>query len=115
LLRQTVLVLDDELVLAAMGRVLTLLGYPVLQARSAAEALTALGAHPEIGLLITDMWPPGTSGEAVAARARELRPDLRVLFVSSKDRPSQGSFLRKPFTVGMLAAKLDLCGLAGSW
>jgi DNA-binding response OmpR family regulator len=111
---QTILVLDDDLVLPAMARALTLLGYHALQARSEAEVMAVLRAHPEVQLLITDLRPHGIQGEAVARQARALMPQLKVLFLSCRDRPSRGPCLRKPFTVETLAEKVRAVLVAAS-
>jgi PAS domain S-box-containing protein len=81
---ETVLVVEDEEpVLDVASRILTLHGYHVLVARSGAEAFAVLDGHPgSIDLLLTDVVMPGITGEEVAARVSELRPAIRVLYMS---------------------------------
>jgi PAS domain S-box-containing protein len=81
---ETILVVEDdadlrETVIAA----LTQLGYRALSAANAAAALRILAGPEEIDLLFTDvMMPGGMLGPALAKRARELRPNIDVLFTT---------------------------------
>jgi CheY-like chemotaxis protein len=103
-----VLVEDDAGVRDVARRILGRLGYRVLAAGDAATGLDLLsGASRRVDLLVTDVVMPGMSGPELAARARDVRPDLPVLFVSGyPDRPEaegQGPLLAKPFTPDALA------------
>jgi two-component system cell cycle sensor histidine kinase/response regulator CckA len=109
---------DEEAVGALARRVLVAHGYTVLQASSAAEALSAM-SDPEQGidLLLTDMvLPGGTQGGELADAARAMRKDLAVLYMSgySRDSSIHGAqldegvnFLQKPFTSNELVAKVQ--------
>ena len=81
---ETILVVEDEdLVLDVASRILTRHGYRVLAARGGAEALELIGEHREtIHLLLTDVVMPGLTGKQVAERVTELRPGIRVLYMS---------------------------------
>jgi len=100
------LVEDDSAVRESMRRILEQEGYGVLQARNAGDALTACRNHSgTIELLISDVLLPGMGGHQVAQRVRQLRPEIRVLFISgyhrqSCDQTDRGKilFFRKPFT-----------------
>jgi PAS domain S-box-containing protein len=77
------LVEDDPGVRSAMLSILRSRGYVVLEARNGGEALLACRQHREsIDLLITDVVMPGMNGAKVAERVKEMRPGLKVLFVS---------------------------------
>lgn len=77
-----ILVVDDEPEVRAMtSRILRDAGYRVIEAGSGAEALAhagALGAD----VLLTDVIMPETSGSELADRLLELRPELKVLYMS---------------------------------
>ena len=76
-----VLVVDDDTsVLAIVER--TLSDYRVSTARDAAEALAILSAQNRIDLLITDYLMPVMTGEELAHRARDLRPNLKILVLT---------------------------------
>ena len=113
---EVVLVVDDQAEVRRMSvEALVSLGYGVLEADGAEAALGVLTAHPEIGLLFTDVMMPGTNGWKLADLARGLRPGLPVLFTTGYVRQSiEGDgllapgvhLLGKPFTVAALAAKV---------
>jgi PAS domain S-box-containing protein len=111
----TALLVDDEaLVRASTAEMLADLGYSVVEAASAEEALRLMrsGVRPDV--LVTDHLMPGMSGTDLARHAREARRDLPVLIVSgyadldgiAPDLPR----LIKPFRSNELAVALQ--GLA---
>nr|MBA3553467.1 PAS domain S-box protein [Gemmatimonadales bacterium] len=75
---ETVLVVEDEEAVRALARrVLASRGYRVLEAGSAADALTlAAEAREPIDLLLTDVVMPGMGGPALAERLARGRPGL---------------------------------------
>jgi CheY-like chemotaxis protein len=81
---ETILVVDDEpLVRMVAIDVLEEHGYRVLDAGDGPEALRMLRSDARIDLLVTDVGlPNGMNGRQVADAARELRPGLKVLFVT---------------------------------
>jgi PAS domain S-box-containing protein len=111
-----VLVVDDEPAVREFSvQALTELGYRVLEADGAEAALQLLDAHPEINLLFTDVVMPGLNGRQLADRARERRPELKVLFTTGYTRNAvvhngvldPGVHLvGKPFTVEELAQRV---------
>ncbi len=126
---ETILLVEDEaLVRQVAQEALVGLGYTVLSARSGIEALELTSGYPgPIHLLVTDLVMPQMSGREVARRIHELRPELRVLYVSGygdnsalqPGLPDAGiSFLPKPFTPRTLGASvralLDAALEAGS-
>jgi CheY-like chemotaxis protein len=80
----TILVVeDDEEVLAVTAESLTGLGYQVVTAVDAAGALEILKSDQPIDLLFSDVViPGGTSGAQLTVKARQLRPELKVLLTS---------------------------------
>ena len=107
----TALLVDDEdLVRASTADMLTDLGYAVVEAPSAEEALRLIrnGVRPD--LLVTDHLMPGMNGTDLARIARSERPGLQVLLVSgyaeaegiAPDLPR----LTKPFRSDELANRL---------
>ena len=116
--RPTVLLVEDrEGLRAIIGDVLTAIGYRPCPARSPEHALEILAdASASIDVLLTDVLMPRIGGAELAARARAVRPGLRVLFMSGfapdpEDRRAfgadGGAFLQKPFSPDELGAKLD--------
>jgi CheY-like chemotaxis protein len=82
---ETVLVVEDELVLREMARdFLTACGYRVLEAGSGRQALQVWGEHRSaIDLLLTDMkMPEGISGMELAEKMVAEQPGLQVVFTS---------------------------------
>ncbi len=114
---ETILVVEDDVGVRLNTReMLEELGYRTVEAGTANAALDALRKHPQIRLLFTDIGlPGGMNGQRLAERARELRPDLSVLFATGYARNAlmrdghleEGvQLLTKPFTYVALAAKL---------
>jgi two-component system, cell cycle sensor histidine kinase and response regulator CckA len=114
---ETILVVDDqESVRELAAECLRSQGYMVLLAEDGQSAIeAALGHKGPIHLLMTDTVMPGMDGVTVARRVSELRPGIRVLYVSGyAGGPSildeviaRGeAFLQKPFTLEALARKL---------
>jgi PAS domain S-box-containing protein len=109
---RVLLVEDDRVVREIAVGALVKLGYRVLPAADGEEALElALGRLDEIDVLVTDVVMPRLGGDALAARLRERRRDLPVLFISgyapAGDGEARGStLLRKPFAPADLARKL---------
>jgi CheY-like chemotaxis protein len=81
---ETILVVEDDADLReTVVTALSQLGYRALQAANAAAALRILSGTDKIDLLFTDvMMPGGMLGPALAKRARELRPDIEILFTT---------------------------------
>jgi PAS domain S-box-containing protein len=85
---ETILVVEDEPDVAKfVARVLSDAGYGVRTATSADEGLSSLQMEPSIDLLLTDVGlPGGKSGRVLADEARQILPDLRVLFMTAYAR-----------------------------
>lgn len=113
----TVLIVEDEDgVRRASERILAAVGYRVLTAASGAEAIELALRHAgEIELVLTDVVMPGMSGPEVAARLKETRPSLEVLYMSGYADTAIGQhgvlaegahFIAKPFSVEALRRKV---------
>jgi PAS domain S-box-containing protein len=81
---QTALVVDDEpLIRLYVNEILEELGYAALEAPDGLVGLKILRSDARIDLLITDVGlPNGMNGRQLADAARELRPELKVLFIT---------------------------------
>jgi CheY-like chemotaxis protein len=81
---ETLLVVeDDEGVRAAVVDMLTELGYNVLKAHNAEDALTVLRSGVRIDLLFSDVVMPGPiPTRELARRAQEMQPGIAILFTS---------------------------------
>ena len=79
-----VLMVDDDVsVREPMAELLVELGYRVLQAGDAVQALQTLKTSQQVDLLISDVGLPGPmNGRQLAAAGRKLRPRLQVLFMT---------------------------------
>ncbi|MCW5732386.1 MAG: response regulator, partial [Alphaproteobacteria bacterium] len=74
---------DDELVRNYVCTQLSSLGYRVIEARNAAEALEIVESPTHIDLVFTDVvMPEGMSGPDLAECARARRPTLKILFTT---------------------------------
>jgi DNA-binding response OmpR family regulator len=116
-LGETILVVeDDEDLLSHDVHVLQEMGYRVLEATTADEALAILDSTPSIDLLFTDVvLPGGKNGRQLADEAVRRRPGLRVLYTTGYSRnaiihngqlDAGVNLIGKPFTIRELAAKL---------
>ena len=94
---------DDDGVRVVLQEVLLDRGYNVITAKDGAEGLKSLRRERRLSLLITDIRMPGIDGWELARRARETRPDIKVLYITGypgEQRPADapaGPLLRKPW------------------
>jgi CheY-like chemotaxis protein len=108
------LVEDDTSVRVVLETMMRRRGYDVLSCGSPQDALEICRQHnTPIDLLVTDMIMPVMSGPQLVEKVRELRPGIRVLYVSGyAETTSAGGFetpmdyLQKPFAPEVLAAKV---------
>jgi len=116
--KPTILLVEDELLLREMTALdLEDLGYRALCAQDGGHAWKQLTSGVPIGVLITDIRMPGDcDGWELARRARALRPDLPVIYISgySADAPQPvpGSiFLKKPYRLEEVQRALAQLGV----
>jgi CheY-like chemotaxis protein len=107
---RALLVDDEELVRMSTADMLMDLGFEVLEARSAEEALRLVAEGAKLDVLVTDHLMPGMNGAELARRLRSSRPELPVLIVSgyaeADGLPNDLQRLTKPFRSADLAASL---------
>jgi signal transduction histidine kinase/ActR/RegA family two-component response regulator len=113
---ETVLVVEDaEPLRALICEALSASGCNILSAPDGQEALRLLNQQKgAIHLLVTDVIMPGINGPALAKQVRELRPDIKILYMTGysgefvrSDMLIPGvSFIQKPFTPADLRRKI---------
>ena len=100
---------DDALIRLGLQDMLEDLGHRSLAAGGGEEALQILAQQP-VDLLVTDVNLPGLRGPDLAARARETRPGLPVVFATGDDGGLQTgpgvAVVLKPFDEQALKAAL---------
>jgi len=110
------LVEDDDTVRELSVWILRRAGYTVLDTGNPEEAIERVRDYPgRVDLLITDVVMPGMSGRELAQRIAEIRPGVKVLYMSGYTdnaivdhgvlEPGM-AFLQKPFTPNTLAGKV---------
>lgn len=109
------LVEDEDAVRTFSQRALANKGYEVIAA-DCADAAWDMFQNDEIerlDLMVTDVVMPGMDGPTLVKKVKEIKPDLKVIFMSGytedklKDHDSGNiHFLPKPFTLKQLAAKV---------
>jgi signal transduction histidine kinase/CheY-like chemotaxis protein len=113
---EIILVVEDEERVRHMSvDSLRELGYTIVQASDGEQALEMLTSQPRIDMLFTDIVMPGINGRILADRARQDRPDLKILYTTGYTHNAivhNGmldpgvSFIPKPFTLDQLATKV---------
>ncbi|MGI9039801.1 MAG: response regulator [Gemmatimonadales bacterium] len=114
----TILVVDDEpTVRRSVYRILAQWGFRVMEAETAAEAMTVLSsARDRPQLVILDVILPGTDGVTLARQIWEQWPQQRVLYMSAFPaevlythglRDLTVGFVEKPFTGEELLRKVE--------
>ncbi|MDR3458737.1 MAG: PAS domain S-box protein [Verrucomicrobiae bacterium] len=112
---ETILLVEDELALrASVRKILSHLGYRVIEAINGADALDVWQKNrAEIRLLLTDLvMPGGMTGKELAERLLAQAPGLKVIYTSGYSAEIVGkdfvleegvNFLSKPFESHKLA------------
>ncbi|MDH3890848.1 MAG: response regulator [candidate division Zixibacteria bacterium] len=106
---------DEEIVLSLVRDMLEDEGHLVQVASNGPDALKLVEETP-VDLIITDIRMPHMNGIELAAKAREVRPDVVVIFItgyadlnSAKDAIKQGAFeyILKPFELKEIRQAVD--------
>lgn len=114
---ETILVVEDDADLREyISDVLRDLSYRVLTSRSAQAALTILlQEDSKVDLLLTDIVMPGLSGRELGRRAEQIKPGLKILYMTGYSRNAvvhQGrldegvNLLEKPVSQAKLAMRV---------
>ena len=107
---RVLLVDDEDLVRHSTADMLLDLGYEVVEAASAQEALSIIEDGGHFDLLVTDHLMPGMTGTQLAARVQARRPDMATLLVSgyaeTEGVAAHLARLTKPFRKDELARSL---------
>jgi DNA-binding NtrC family response regulator len=114
---ESLLVVDDEqMVRRLAARMLTSLGYRIIEADSGLAAVRVLQRMAQrISAVVTDVAMPGIGGRQLGDTIAQCWPQVRVLYMSGFPAqrmvnegaldPSQ-PFLQKPFTSEQLGRKI---------
>ena len=110
-----VLIVEDEaLLLFSIADELRDLGFNVLEARNADEALARLESHSDIAVVFTDIDMPGSiDGLQLTTLVGERWPKTKVVVTSGKklpervEMPKHTQFLSKPYAVEAVARAIS--------
>ena len=116
----TILVVeDDSAVRDLVMRMLSEKGFGVLTANDGYEALRILAAH-HVDLLFADIVMPGIDGVQLARQAKQMRPEIKVLFatgyaqkVTERGAMHVGRVLYKPLRQAELVREVE--ALLAAW
>jgi PAS domain S-box-containing protein len=114
---ETILLVEDEqAVRRSTAEFLRIQGYRVLEAKDGRDALSVVQNYGAgIHLMVSDVVMPNLSGGELAKLAKELRPDMKFMFVSGyagktvldhKVVDLETNFLQKPYTLKQLSSKI---------
>jgi CheY-like chemotaxis protein len=111
----TILVVEDEPTVRVLAEsIIEALGYVILSAANAREAIALLEHEEHIDILFTDInlpdGPEAIDGLALARKAVELSPGLRVIYTTGHGQTDGMTalfveaviFLPKPYTIKQL-------------
>lgn len=113
------LVEDDDVVRLLTCEILEEFGYRVTALSDAASALAWLRRGEPVDVLMSDVGLPDLDGRDLALAAREIRPELPVLFASGYDEQGMLDEVRrrhpgaptesivKPFDLTLLGQRLE--------
>jgi two-component system cell cycle sensor histidine kinase/response regulator CckA len=115
--QDTILLVEDEdAVRSFAARALRLRGYTVIEASGGEAALDIVrSCEGAIDLLITDVVMPNMDGPTLVRAARQIRPEMRIIFMSgyaedafrrNEEKVEDLHFLPKPFGLKQLVAKV---------
>jgi CheY-like chemotaxis protein len=108
--RTVLFVDDDDLVRDAVSKMIEGHGLRALAAKSAAEALGII-VRQRVDVLFTDIVMPEQNGIELAKQAKELRPDIKLMFITgyaswASDAIPLGPLLFKPLRAHRIEAAL---------
>lgn len=111
----TVLVVEDELLIRMdISYQLQNLGFTVLEAGNATEAVAMLASNEDIQMMFTDVDMPGAmDGLMLAALVRDRWPPVKIIVTSGHrrvalhDLPEGSRFFPKPYSGRAVAAAMN--------
>jgi two-component system cell cycle sensor histidine kinase/response regulator CckA len=113
-----VLVVDDEAgIREFVDRTLQLVGHQTIVVASGSSALAVAESEEHFDLLLTDLRMPGMTGDELARRVRQRRPEVKVLYLTGfsdqlfkeKGAMWEGeAFLDKPVSANALLQAVSL-------
>jgi CheY-like chemotaxis protein len=114
---ETILLVEDERIVRELAiKILKRLGYNVLNAPDAAQAIAVAKEYKDsIHLLMTDVVMPGMNGRQLAAHLIPLHPEMKILYASGYTDETIShhgiieedlNFIAKPYSLQDLAKKI---------
>jgi CheY-like chemotaxis protein len=105
------LVEDEPLVIALMQEVLTDAGFIVCLATNGGAAVNHLIRGEIVDVIFTDIHMPGINGAQLAKLARDLRPDIQIVYTSGgvlddSEKVPGSTFVQKPYEPSKVCALL---------
>jgi len=119
----SVLVVEDEVLISNLvADVLSASGFLVHEVTTADEALEYIDSGAAIDVLFTDInLPGGMNGAELATRARQMRPEMPIVYASGRYKLSEiaplvprSLFMAKPYDPNDVCALLTRLTGAGS-
>ena len=119
----SVLVVEDEVLISNLvADALSASGFLVHEVTTADEALEYIDSGAAIDALFTDVnLPGGMNGVELAVRAREIRPEMPIVYASGRYKLSEiaplvprSLFMAKPYDPSDVCAILSRLTRAGS-
>ena len=119
----SVLVVEDEVLISNLvADVLSASGFLVHEVTTADEAMEYIDSGAAIDVLFTDVnLPGGMNGAELAVRAREIRPEMPIVYASGRYKLSEiaplvsrSLFMAKPYDPNDVCAILTRLTEAGS-
>jgi CheY-like chemotaxis protein len=108
--RPAALIVEDQPFIGLVASdILSESGFDTFHAYNADDAVSMLGEHPEIEVMVTEAQLPGSvDGLELARRVAKDRPDVRLVVtaagsdVAQSQLPAGARMLRKPYASGEL-------------
>lgn len=114
--QETILIAeDDDQVRNLIVKTISKNGYKIIDCASAEDAIKKLKSLNSVDLLITDIVLPGVSGNILAAKAKEVFDQIKIIFISGYTEDvisrygvssNQAQILNKPFKQDELMTKI---------
>ena len=109
---------DEEGIRVLLTEYFTILGHPVASAANGDECMAALNELEDIRVVILDNRMPGVSGLDLLPKIKGLRPNIRVIMLTTLNSWDTAmevlklggfEYLVKPVDLSLLAAAVNKC------